>query len=387
MKTIYRYVLMEMLPSFLLCVAILTFLFMTNKIFLSLDLVLNKKVSISETLLLYLSLLPLILSLTIPMAMMVGTLLAFGRLSSDMEVTAFKSGGGHIFHLISPILVFGLLMTCLMLYFNDKVLPAAQFMVKKIEFNIIKKKADVAIRERVFIDQFEGHQFYIDRRDPDGLFSDVKVFDHWSSKPSVQTTLAKTGTLDTDQKSYQVFFHLNNGVMSWDNNHYNTYNQLYFQHYIIRLKLENQLAGLTDIKKDYEEMDLREIKQSIPVETDPGRLNYLKTEYQKRLALPFACLVLTWFCAPLGLWTRSKGFMGFVLGLAMIFVYYLMFIFGQTLSNVGKVNPFWGLWGANIILGFAGFVIYYIVVSEHSAFKHSVRSSRKKHPVEKLTFK
>ncbi len=155
MKTIYRYVLLEMLPSFLLCVAILTLLFMTNKIFLSLDLVLNKKVSISETFLLYFSLLPLILSLTIPMAMMVGTLLAFGRLSSDMEVTAFKSGGGHLLQLISPILVFGFLMTCLMLYFNDKVLPAAQFMVKKIEFNIVKKKADVAIHERVFIDQFE----------------------------------------------------------------------------------------------------------------------------------------------------------------------------------------------------------------------------------------
>lgn len=236
----------------------------------------------------------------------------------------------------------------------------------------------MAIHERVFIDQFEGHQFYIDRRDPDGLFSDVKVFDHWSSNSSVQTTLAKTGTLDTDQKTYQVFFHLNNGIMSWDNNHYHTFNQLYFEHYIIRLKLENQLAGLTDVKKDYEEMNLGEIKRSIPVETDPGRLNYLKTEYQKRLALPFACLVLTWFCAPLGLWTRSKGFMGFVLGLTMIFVYYLMFMLGQTLSNDGKIDPFFGLWGANIILTLAGFFIYYIVIFEHSAFKRPGSSTRKK---------
>jgi lipopolysaccharide export system permease protein len=369
LRTIYRYVLWEMLPSFLLCVALLTFLFMINKVFLSLDLVLNKKVSISETLLLYAGLLPFILSITVPMAMMVGTLLAFGRLSSDMEVTAFKSGGGHLFHLIAPILVLGFFMTGLMLVFNDTLLPASQFMVKKIQFDMVRNKADVAIRERVFIDQFEGHQFLIDREDRNGVFSDVKVFDHWSPSASVQTTVAKTGTLETDQKNYQVFFHLNDGVMSWDNDNYHTYNQLYFQHYIIRLNLESQLAGLSDVKKDYEDLNLHEIAQAIPKETDPGRLNYMKTEYQKRIALPFACLVLAWFCAPLGLWTRSKGFMGFILGLSMIFVYYLMFIFGQTLSNEGKVDPFLGLWGANIVWGAGGFLIYYLVISERSAFK------------------
>ncbi len=87
-------------------------------------------------------------------------------------------------------------------------------------------------------------------------------------------------------------------------------------------------------------MDLSEIGQAIPKETDPGRLNYMKTEYQKRLALPFACLVLTWFCAITGP-TDGQRFYGVrSVGLALIFVYYLMFIFGQTLSNEGKINPF-----------------------------------------------
>ncbi len=140
LRTIYRYVLWEMLPSFLLCVTLLTFLFMINKVFLSLDLVLNKKVSVSETLLLYISLIPFILSLTIPMAMMVGTLLAFGRLSSDMEVTAFKSGGGHLFHLIAPILTLGFLMTCLMSLFQQiRFFPPPNSWLKKSEFNIVKK--------------------------------------------------------------------------------------------------------------------------------------------------------------------------------------------------------------------------------------------------------
>ena len=358
-----------MVPSFLISVALLTGLFMTNKVFLLLDLVLNKKVPLGETLLLYISLLPFLLSLTIPMSMTVGTLLAFGRLSSDMEITAFKGNGVHLFRLMAPVLVLGLLMTGLMVGFNDKLLPRANLLFKETQFNILRKQADVALREKVFIDRFEGYQFYIDHQDPRGGFADVKVFNRWSPNATVQATFAKTGSLVTDQKSYQLFFHLNDGVMSWDNDDYQTYNQLYFQRYVIRLKLENQLAHMTDVKKGYEEMDLGELSQARRSETDPGQITHLDVEYQKRLALPFACLMLSWFCAPLGLWAKSKGFLGFVLGLAMIFVYYLMFILGQTLANQGSLNPILGLWAADIAAGLAGCLLYYLVMAEHSAFR------------------
>jgi lipopolysaccharide export LptBFGC system permease protein LptF len=369
LKTVYRYVLSEMMPSFLLCVILLTGLLMTNKVFLLLDLVLNKKVPFLDTVVLYLSILPLILSMTIPMSMMVGTLLAFGRLSSDMEVTAFKSSGVHLFHLIAPVLALGLVLTGVMVYFNDKVLPAANLAFQQTQFKILQRQANLAIREKVWIDEFENYRFLIDRQEPDGSFSNIKSFNYWSSKAPIQTTVANNGTLETDSKNHQVFFHMNNGVTSWDNNNYHTYNQLYFQHYIIRLNLENQLARIADVKKNFEQMDLGEIAAAIPLETDPGRHNYLKTEYQKRLALPFACLVLAWFCAPLGLWTKSKGFMGFILGLALIFVYYLMFTLGQLLSNQGLLNSVVALWGADFILALAGCLIYYLVVSEHSAFR------------------
>lgn len=368
MKTVHRYVLMEMVPAFLVCLLMLTSLFMVNKIFLMLDLVLNKKAPFLDTLILYLSVVPFILSLTIPMSMMVGTLLAFGRLSSDMEITAFKSSGVHLFHLIAPVLVVGFFMTVIMLYFNDRVLPAANFAKKKIQFKILQRQADISIRERIFVDQFEGYQFYIDRQNRDGLYSDVKAFNRRSPQAPIQTTIAQTGRLVTDPTSYQVFFHLNNGIMSWDNSNYHTYNRLYFDKYIIRLKLGNLLAQ-GDVKKDYEEMTLSEISKNISQETDLGRLHYMQTEYQNRLALPFSCLSLIWFCAPLGLWVRSKGFMGFVLGLVMIFLYYLMYSLGLLLSRNGSVNPVWGLWWANIVLALAGCVLYYLVVAEQSAFK------------------
>ncbi len=384
MKTVSRYVLGEIMPPFLVCVVLLTSLFMTNKVFLLLDLVLNKKVPLFDTAILYLSLIPFILSMTVPMSMMVGTLLGFGRLSSDMEVTAFKSSGIHMFHLIGPVLGFSLLLSGLMFYFNDKVLPAANYAFKQSQFQILQKRANVAIREKVWIDQFENYRFFIDHQEPDGSFSNIKSFNYLSSQAPLQSTVAQKGALLNDPKSYQLFFDLKNGVTSWNTDRYRTYNQLYFDRYTIRLNLESQLARLSDVKKDYEEMDLGELRQAISLEKDLGRLNHLKTEFQKRLALPFACLVLSWFCAPLGLWTRSKGFKGFILGLALIFVYYLMFIMGQTFSNQGTLPPVIGLWGANFILGTLGCLLYYLVVSEHSAFRR-LRAPVHRQPARKRT--
>jgi lipopolysaccharide export system permease protein len=368
-----------MAPTFLITVAMLTFIFMTNRVFLLLDLILNKKAPLGETLVLYLSLMPFVLSLTVPMSMMVATLLAFGRLSSDMEVTAFKSSGIHLFHLIAPMLVFGLLMTGIMLFFNDRVLPAANYAFKKTHFKILQKQANVAIRERVFVDQFEGYQFYIDRLNPDGLFSQVKMFNRWSPKAPLQTTVAKTGNLESDPNKYQMFFHLNDGMMSWENNDFQTYNRLYFQHYTIHLKLENQFANFTDVKKDYAEMTLGELSTEIDKTNDDGRKRSLRNEFQKRVSMPFACVILVWFCAPLGLWTRSKGFIGFVLGLAMIFVYYLMFTVGQIMSERGILDPIVGCWWPNLFLSLLGAVIYYLVVSEQSAFKSLPGFSGGKH--------
>jgi lipopolysaccharide export system permease protein len=369
LKTIHAYVLKEMLPSFLLSVALLTLLFMVNKVFLCLELILNNKVTLGQTLFLYLTFLPVIFSLTVPMAMMVGTLLSFGRLSSDMEVTAFKSGGGHLFHLVAPLLGLGAVMTLAMLFFNDRISPQAKFLSKKMEFDIVRSNADVAIRENVFVDQFEGHQFIIDHKDPSGALSQIKVFDHWSPGPTVQTTVARTGSVFTDQKNYQVFFNLQDGVMSWANENYHTFNRLFFDRYTIRLKLAERLNGDADLKKDYEEMNLRELTQAARAEKDKEQIDHIRTEFQKRIALPFACLILPWFCAPLGLWLRSKGFMGFVLGLILIALYYLMFFLGQTLSSEGRVPAVLGLWGANIILGSGGFLVYFLAVTEKPLFR------------------
>ena len=64
-----------------------------------------------------------ILALAVPMAVLVGTLMAFGRLSSDNEISAMRSVAVSYVRLLFPVLIFGLSVTGFMMYFNNQILP------------------------------------------------------------------------------------------------------------------------------------------------------------------------------------------------------------------------------------------------------------------------
>lgn len=371
MKIAHGYILREILPLFGITAAALTFIFLLNKIFLWMDLVLNKNVPFWDVFLLYVSVIPFFMAMTIPMSALVATLLAFGRLSSDLEVTAFKSSGVHLFHLVAPVLVFGLVLTGIMVFFNDRILPASNFLMKKVSYRIVKNRAHVAIKERVFIRDFEGCQIYIDRQERDGLLSDIKVFMKKSPQEPLQTVIARSGRLITNPETLQVYLRLNDGVATWNgSDRYQTYNRLHFRNYLYHLNLSSSLANLAAAKKDFMEMDLGELRNEI-VRTyhDPQRHRRLEVEYQKRLSLPFACLVVTWLSSILGLWFRRGGFLAFAYGVLLVFIYYLLFVLGEAMSLKQGLDPVVGTWGANLLFAAVGFLLYWVVILERSSYQ------------------
>ncbi len=378
MKIIHRYVLQETIPLFGLCLGVFTFLFMVNKIFTWLDLILNKGVPFWEALALYLNLIPFFMALTVPMAVMVSILLALGRLGSDLEVTALKSGGVHMGHLLTPVMIFGLAITLFMLFFNDRVLPSANYSFKQRYFKIVQQKANVAIRERVFIDTFAGYQFYIDRQKPDGELENVKIFSVPAPRSSLWTTAARTGRVTTDPESLQVSLLLNDGVINFiQPGKPDFFNRVYFKRQILRLNLENQLSRLENVSKDYMEMDLGELKKATRAASDdPVRTRRLRSEFQKRLALPFACLAVSWFAAPLGLMFRRRGFMAFTIGILLVFIYYLLFVLGEVASLKGTLAPVTGLWMANAAFLVLGWFLYRVASQERQAFVLTVRARK-----------
>jgi lipopolysaccharide export system permease protein len=257
-----------------------------------------------------------------------------------------------------------------MIFFNHRILPASNFLFKKVSYKIVQNQANVAVKERVFINQFEGYQIYIDRQLKNGLLSDIRVFSKRGSDDPLQTTLARTGRLITNPETLQVYLRLQDGMVTWNGEDaFKTYNQLHFKNYLLHLNLSNSLARLSSVKKDFLEMDLNELASEIRTTEDATRKRRLQVEYQKRLSLPFACLVVTWVSATLGLWFRRGGFLAFAYGVVLVFIYYLLFVMGEAMSLKRSLSPLLGIWGANAIFAVLGFVMYQIVINERTSYQ------------------
>ena len=124
MKLIYRYITLELLTPLLFGVAAFTAIFIgTDLLFELIDYYNNYGVRILTLIQLFFLNIPAIAVYTIPMATLLGTIMGYGRLSGDGEITAMRSSGISIYKLVIPALFLGLLMTFVTIAVNELVVP------------------------------------------------------------------------------------------------------------------------------------------------------------------------------------------------------------------------------------------------------------------------
>src|SRR4030066_434249 len=104
-KTTYLYILKEVFPIFLIGLMIFTFILLMDKILKLIELIVSRGVNLSQILMLLLFISPSFLIFTIPMSVLLAILLAFGRLSTDSEITALKASGISLYQLFLPVII------------------------------------------------------------------------------------------------------------------------------------------------------------------------------------------------------------------------------------------------------------------------------------------
>ena len=118
---------------------------------------------------------PFIIALVLPMAVLVAVIMAFGRLSADNEITAFKALGIPAHRLmLSPMLAACLLMAGA-IWFNDQVLPETNHRYKSLLMDIAYIKPTVQLREGVIMDDFPGMGLVVSRIERNGASSKLNV--------------------------------------------------------------------------------------------------------------------------------------------------------------------------------------------------------------------
>ncbi|MDY6333061.1 MAG: LptF/LptG family permease [Fibrobacter sp.] len=206
-----RYVLKELIAPFLASLFGITFLFVVDFLVKILDNVLSKGLPTSTVLEIFVLNLAWMLSLSIPMAVLVASLMTFGRMSGDQEITAVKAAGISPLSLMRPVLLVALLLSVLMVVFNNWVLPEANHRSVELMNAVSRKKPHVFIDAGRLITQFPGVQLWVNRIDPvSGTLYGIQIFE-MEKKGAPRIVYADSATMDYVDNGATLMLRLRSG--------------------------------------------------------------------------------------------------------------------------------------------------------------------------------
>jgi lipopolysaccharide export system permease protein len=162
MRILPRYIIREHIPPFLFALGVLMFIFLMQFLLKYITKIFGKGLPFFTIIELVFYNLAWMFALAVPMAVLVATLMSFGRLSGDNEITILKSSGISIYKIIRPALLFGGCITILMILFNDRVLPDFNHKARVMFHNIGQKKATLKLEPGIFVD-LGKYSFHVEK--------------------------------------------------------------------------------------------------------------------------------------------------------------------------------------------------------------------------------
>jgi lipopolysaccharide export system permease protein len=356
-----RYLILEMLPPFVINLAFFSFVFLMKEILDITDMIVNQKVGAGAVCLLMIFTMPYFLQFVIPMSVMMAVLLAMLRLSSDNEIMALKAGGVSIYRLLPPVLTFALLGMLVTGYMTIFGVPQSAERFRTLLFDVATTNLNVSLKERTFNDSFKQIMLYVNRIDPQsGELHHVLIEDSRTAGVN-NTVIAKRGRLFGEPKKMVYHLRLYDGTINQMNLHDRSSHTIDFETYDIRLDLREVISAPSMIKKKPDEMTLADLRSYLNKIKDKKGLyfNALLT-FHKKFSIPVACLAMAVLALPLGIQSRnSKKAFGIGLGLLFFLLYYLLLSMGTALGENGKCHPAIGMWMPDAILG--GIGVYLLV--------------------------
>ncbi len=165
MKILSRYILKEHVGPFLFAFFTITFLLIIDFVPKIVNQVLDKDLPVSVVFELITLNLAWMIALSVPMSVLVATLMAFGRLTSDFEITAVKTSGVNLLRIMFPLLVAGGVITVAMIGFNDRILPDLNKRARALRSDISRMRPTLVFRSGIFVSDIPGYLILIDKID------------------------------------------------------------------------------------------------------------------------------------------------------------------------------------------------------------------------------
>jgi LPS export ABC transporter permease LptG/LPS export ABC transporter permease LptF len=378
-RILTRYILKEIGSHAIIGVALFTFIIFMRDMGRLLELIVRNSAPLPSVAEIFLFTLPATFTITIPMGVLVGILVGLSRMAADSEVTAIRSSGMGVGMFIRAVSIFAVGAWLLGMLNSVYLAPQSAIALDHLQERLRSSQASFEIEPRVFYEEFKDIVLYVQDAIPSkgqALWRGVFLADI-SDPSSPKITLAKRGALLSDAPN-KLRFHLEDGTQQ------EAVPKVQDQYSITTFEnTEIPIAIPSDENRPHDLLPVAELglqsllrnaarerkaAESVRI-SDPGLYNYslvkaryYEIEFQRRFALPAACLVLAMVGIPLGLSARKGGkSTGFVLTILLVVVYYFFSMIGVQMARQGRMSPWLGSWWGNIFFFLCGLFLLWRV--------------------------
>ena len=351
-KLIARYVIKGALPYVLLSLVLLTAILFTQQTGRFAELAIYTDLPLSLASEIAAALLPSVLILTLPVAVLAGIVIGLARMGSDSEIIAIRAAGVGTWSLLWPALLIGLVATVATTFLHLKEAPEAARDLRRVALQGALRKLDSPVEPRTFNTDIPGYVIYV--RDGDksqGSWGRVFIYAQLADG-STRVVTARSGRIDSSNDRSELV--LSDAVAMKIPPEGGQRDYVVERLDQLRITINTGRAALLESfsQKDLqtEELNWNELRQQLHSGSIDQRREAERT-LNRRLALSAAPLVFALVGGLLGMRVRRGGRgAGILLSIAVVVIYYLIALFGESLAGNNAVSASTGEWMATSVM-------------------------------------
>ena len=352
-RLIDRYLIREIAPPFLISLLVFTFLLMLPPLVEVAEGLIAKGVPAPTIGWIMLTLMPQALGVTIPMAFLVGLLVALGRISVDREGVALQACGVSPASLLRPILCCAFIAAMGTLYTLVWLLPNANQSFREVTYSIIATRVQAEVKPRVFYEDFPGVILYV-RETPVDSQSWSQVFLADTRTPGrPEIFVSERGRISLNREDRQVAIVLEDGARhDVTPDRPEQYELHEFQRIVMTLDPETVFPRMGP-QRGYPELTISELQNEVLKMQEAGLSPHRPImEIHRKFSIPVACFIFGLIGLAFGLSNRrDRKISSFVVGIGVIFVYYVWMYVAEAAAKGSLVSPHFAMWLPNLALG------------------------------------
>jgi lipopolysaccharide export system permease protein len=375
-KTLHKYLTLQVLASLVLTVAVFTFVLLLGTVLKEiLMLLVNGQARIGTVLEAIGLLIPFVCVYALPMGLLTATLLVFGRFSADQELTAARASGISLLSLVTPVLLLSLFCCGLSAWFNMDLGPRSRVAYKNLILRASADLVNVQLPAGRPIYDFPGYIFFAGENHG-GDLKDVRVLKFGDDTNAEITSLrAPEGRIEMDKTNNQLVVHLFDARSTTSSGArvvISSFSELPLNfdlkaatNHVYKPKIDDMTfwqlrARARDLERLDIPADLGTSSQELRGQFhDVEKLiEQYRAEMNRQIAFSFACFGFALVGIPLGIRVhRRETNVGIAIALGLVLGYYSFVILGESLASRPEFAPHLIFWLPNIIFQAVGVVL------------------------------